>query len=159
MQQTYQTKTELRRSAGLAARTKARRAPLWARLLSLILAWGAVALGGYYLADAYIRDIQDRLDGIAANNAAQIAQLDAKLSDLQAALETHRLNAEQLHAQFLVVESELGAVKEEMSLAGSSLSTAAETKQALNDRIDQLGKELAELRKLIKQLEEAVRVY
>jgi len=46
-----------------------------------------------------------------------------------------------------------------MSLAGDSLSTAAETKQALSERITDLSTELAELRKLIKRLEEAARVY
>lgn len=158
MEQTYQTNTDLRRS-NQAAKPRAKRAPIWMKALSVAAVWGIVALGFYFLADIYIRDIQTRLDTIAASNAEQIGQLNGKLEELQAAMETHRLSAEQLQAQFLAVESELTAVKEEMSLAGSSLSTAAETKQALNDRIDQLGKELAELRKLIKQLEEAARVY
>lgn len=158
MEQTYQTRAELRRSAP-AARAKAGRHPLWAKVLSLVLVWGIVAAGCYFLAAAYIRDIQSRLDAIASRNAEQLQQLDAKLNDLHQAMEQHRATAEQLREQLLAVEGELAAVKEEMSLAGSSLSTAAETKQALNDRIDQLGKELAELRRLIKQLEEAARVY
>lgn len=158
MEQTYQTKPELRR-ANQAVRTKTRNVPLWLKIISVILIWGAVAYGCYYLATNYIQEMQARLDAIAAANAAQIEQLQTKLDELQANMETHRISSEQLQAQFLVVESELAAVKEEMSLAGSSLSTAAETKQALNDRIDQLGNELSELRKLIRQLEEAARVY
>lgn len=161
MEQSYQTKSELRRSnqAVRSKPTKARGVPLWAKITSVILVWGAVALGCYFLATTYIQDIQTKLDTIAASNAAQLEQLQVKLDELQTNMDTHRANAEQLQAQFLAVESELTAVKEEMSLAGSSLSTAAETKQALNDRIDQLGKELGELRRLIKQLEEAARVY
>lgn len=158
MEQTYQTKPELRRT-NQAVRTKKNSVPLWLKIISVIAIWGAVAYGCYYLATNYIQDIQNKLDAIAAANASQLEQLQEKLDDLQANMEAHRISSEQLQAQFLVVESELAAVKEEMSLAGSSLSTAAETKQALNDRIDQLGKELGELRRLIKQLEEAARVY
>jgi septal ring factor EnvC (AmiA/AmiB activator) len=158
MEQTYQTKSELRRS-NQYVRTRSGRAPLWVKIMSLAVIWGAVALGCYFLAQTYISDILGKLDAIAANNAAQIDQLNAKLTDLQNAMTAHQASVEQLQEQFLAVEAELAAVKEEMSLAGSSLSTAAETKQALNDRIDLLGKELTELRKLIKQLEEAARVY
>lgn len=159
MEQTYQTKTELRRTHQAAVRTKTGRFPLWAKITSLILIWGAVAYGCYYLADTYIKDIQAKLDAIAASNTAQIEQLNTKLAELQTAMGTHQSNAEQLETQLAAVENELIAVKEEMSLAGDSLTTAAETKQALNERIEQLSKELAELRKLIKKLEEAARVY
>jgi DNA repair exonuclease SbcCD ATPase subunit len=158
MEQTYQTRTELRR-ARETVRTATGRFPLWAKVLSLVLVWAGVAYGCYFLADTYIKDIQSRLDAIAAHNEEQLEQLGNRLNELQLAMEQHRETAGRLQEQLLAVEEGLAAVKEEMSLAGSSLSTAAETKQALNDRIDQLGKELAELRKLIKQLEEAARVY
>jgi septal ring factor EnvC (AmiA/AmiB activator) len=142
-----------------ASQTEPRKGKRLLAAAAIVLLWGAIGYGGYWLATQYVGKIQSQLDTIAATNEAELAQLSQKLTAMQAAMDEHRQQAEALHQQFAAVESELGAVKEEMSLAGDSLSTTASTKQALNNRINDLSKELANLRALIKKLEEAARVY
>ncbi|MBC8079500.1 MAG: hypothetical protein H7X86_04095 [Gorillibacterium sp.] len=139
--------------------TKVKRAPRWVTLSIIILIWLAIGYGGYALARNYIGNIQHQLDRVARTNEMQMLELNTKLTTLQTALDEQKKQAEMLQKHFAAVESELTAVKEEMSLAGDSLSTTAKTKKALNERVNDLSKELGELRKLIKRLEEAARVY
>ncbi len=127
--------------------------------LGIVLLWGLIAYGGFALARHYIQDIQQQLTAITQTNQIELQKLNEQLTSLKGALDEQQLSASALQEQFLAVEGELAAVKAEMSLAGDSLSTAAETKQALSERITDLSTELAELRKLIKRLEEAARVY
>jgi septal ring factor EnvC (AmiA/AmiB activator) len=136
-----------------------RRLPKWAVRTAAVLLWSALAAGTFALAYYYIGGILNQLERIQQTNQENIAELNKKLTELQTALNTNKEQAEVLKKQFGVVESELNAVKEEMSLAGDSLSSTAKTKQALNQRITDLSKELEELRKSIKKLEEAARVY
>ena len=145
--------------ARAVAAPKPRGIPRWVAILTVVFIWLLIAVGCFMLAKYYIGDIQRQLDSFAATNKLEAEQLNVKIADLQSALTEHKDQAVQLQQQFTAVENELIADKEEMSLAGSSLSTTAETKQALNERINDLSKELTELRKLIKKLEEAARVY
>lgn len=149
---------KLERASNLQGK-RTRALPLWARITIIATIWLSVAAGVYMLARYYVSDIQGQLSTIAETNTTQITQLKQQMTTLQQALDVHKTNAESLQAQFSVVQTELTAVKEEMSLAGNSLSSTAETKQALNDRINDLSKELDTLRGLIKKLEEAARVY
>jgi len=154
----YETNSSLARAKS-DARPKKRRIVIWAVRTGVLLIWIAVGVSCFYLARYYINDIQGQLDRMAETNRAEVIQLNEKMTTMQTALDEHRERAEVLQTQFAAVESELSAVKEEMSLAGDSLSTTAQTKQALNNRINDLSKELANLRTLIKKLEEAARVY
>lgn len=138
---------------------KSRTIPRWVSLMAILFVWLLVAIGGFALARYYIEDIQQQLDQISATNQEEIQLLTARLASLQTQLDEHQTQAEALQQQFAIVEKEIAAVKEEMSLAGDSLHSTAETKQALSERMSDLGAELAELRKLIKKLEEAARVY
>ena len=155
----YEANSVMERTSSTKYPKRTKQIPLWLLVTGVGIIWLLVALGWFLLSRYYVGNIQGQLDQIKQSNAVEIKQLNEKLTSLQAALEAHRLSAETLQAQFTAVESELTAVKEEMSLAGSSLSTTAETKQALNDRITDLSNELDGLRKLIKKLEEAARVY
>jgi len=126
---------------------------------AVVLLWLLAAGGAFWLASYYIGGVSNQLDRIQRANQEQTAALNAKLTELEKALEANAEQAEALKEQFAAVESELNAVQEQMSLAGDSLSATAETKQALNDRITVLSKQLEELRKSIAKLEEAARVY
>lgn len=150
-------------AGGQPARTKSRaerkRLPRWAVLAIVSILWLAIGYGGYTIAKTYIGHIQQQLDQIAKTNETEMQELNSQLTALKGVMNDQRTQAETLQKQLGTVEKELTAVKEEMSLAGNSLSTTAETKKALNDRITDLSKELAELRKLVTRLEEAARVY
>ena len=139
--------------------TQVKRLPRWAILSMITLLWLVIGYGGYTLAHNYIGDIQQQLDQMANTNKTEMLELNTKLTTLQTALDEQKTQAQTLQQKFTGVESELTAVKEEMSLAGDSLSTTAASKKALNERINDLSKELGELRKVIKRLEEAARVY
>ncbi len=133
--------------------------PKWAKWSTIIILWALLVFATYSLAQYYIGDIRQQLSQIQQTNETNVQILNAKLEGLETSLIAHQEQATLLQQQFSVVESELGAVKEEMSLAGDTLSTSADTKQALGERITALSNELGELRKLIKKLEEAARVY
>jgi hypothetical protein len=152
----------LGRAGNIAEKRTPRKTKRWMRILIsiiIVIIWGLIAFGGYSLARNYIQDIEQQLNSIKTSNQIELSKLNEQLVSLRTALDEQQTNAALLQEQFLAVEQELQAVKEEMSLAGDSLSTAAETKQALSERITDLSTELSELRKLIKRLEEAARVY
>ncbi len=133
--------------------------PKWAKWAIILFLWGLLVFATYSLAQYYMGNIRQQLNQIQQTNETNVQVLTAKLADLEHSLTAHQEQATVLQQQFIAVESELGAVKEEMSLAGDSLSSSADTKQALGERITALSNELGELRKLIKKLEEAARVY
>lgn len=131
----------------------------WVKRTAGVLLWLLLAASAFALAYYYVGDIRNQLEHIQRSNQENTAEFDKKLTELQNALSANMEQVEVLKQQFDVVQSELNAVEEEMSLAGDSLSTTAKSKQALNDRITDLSTELEELRKSIKKLEEAARVY
>ena len=135
------------------------RMPLWLIWSIIIIFWALLVYGCFSLARHYIGGIQQQLTHIQQTNDANVEDLNRKLEDLKLSMTEHQDQAILLQEQFKAVESELELVKEEMSLAGATLDTSADTKKALSERITDLSKELGELRKLIKKLEEAARVY
>lgn len=154
----YEMESRLSRATKQDAKT-ARLSFKWNAKAAVVLLWVLFAACAFALAYFYIGDIQKQLEQIQQANLAHTAELNQKMAELERALVQNIEQADVLKQQFSIVESELEAVKEEMSLAGDSLDSTAKTKQALNDRIDDLSKGLEELRKSIKQLEEAARVY
>jgi len=153
---TYESEANLARKS-LPRAHKA--VPKWAKWSVISIFWALLVFGRYSLAHYYISEIQQQLTLIRTTNEANVQILNTKLEGLQTSLNEHKEQAALLNQQFSVVESELTAVKEEMSLAGNSLNSSAETKQALSERITTLSTELVELRKLIKKLEAAARAY
>lgn len=140
------------------AKTK-RQSYKWVATTAVTLLWLLLAGSAFALAYYYIGGIKTQLQHIQQTNDANTAELNGKITELQNALNANLEQAEALKQQFDLVQGELNAVKEEMSLAGDSLSTTAKTKQALNNRITELSKQLEVLRNAIKKLEEAARVY
>jgi len=136
-------------------REKVKPARRWLVWTASLLVWGLLVYGSFILAQHYIQGLEQQLTQI--QTSADL--LNQTLGDLQAQLNEQKAAIDKVHDQFAAVESELEAVKEQMALAGSSLSSSDETKKALNQRITDLSKELENLRNSIKRLEEAARVY
>jgi septal ring factor EnvC (AmiA/AmiB activator) len=154
----YETQPSLSRNNYENKKT-ARPRNRWLIWSGVILLWGLLIWGSFALAQHYIGNIQQQLQDIQKANTTNVNALNQKLEVLQTQLTEHKDQAAALQEQFNSVQADLLAVKEEMSLAGDSLDTSATTKQALSERITDLSKELEGLRKLIKKLEEAARVY
>lgn len=131
----------------------------WIVWTAFAVVWAALLFGSFSLAQHYIHGIQMQLNEIQQSNQKNVADLNKTIAGLQTQLNQNKQDAELLQKQFQDVESQLEAVKEEMALAGSSLSSSDETKKALSQRITDLSKELKTLQASIKKLEEAARVY
>lgn len=143
----------VQRSTPAASRRK------WILRATILLLWIIVAAGSFYFVYSYMNNMQQKLVALELAEAANQSALLQRLDTLEAALGEQADLATGLRQQLIEVQSNLEAVNEELSLAGDSLDTSAETRQALNDRISDLSKELDGLRKLISKLEEAARVY
>lgn len=131
----------------------------WIVWTAVAVIWAGLLFGTFSLAQHYIHGIQTQLIVIQQNNQKNVADLNKTISGLQIQLNQNKQDAELLQKRFQDVESQLEAVKQEMALAGSSLSSSDDTKKALSQRITDLSKELATLQASIKKLEEAARVY
>lgn len=124
-----------------------------------VVVWGALAFGAYSLAQHYMDGLSRQLQDLRATNETRLTELQKDVEALQAAVAEQKANAAALLERLGAVESGLELVKEELSLAGDTLSSSDQTKKALNNRINDLSRQLEELRKLIRRLEEAARVY
>ncbi len=117
-------------------------------VLSAIL-WMALLLGGYLLANQYAKQTQQyidqRLDKVEATNRQQMEQVERDLQTVQTELTN--------------VHQGLAYIEEELKLTGKTIGGSDKTKQALQQRIDQLNQQLIELKTSLKKLEEATRAY
>lgn len=143
----------VQRSTPAASRRK------WILRAVILLLWAIVAAGSFYFVYSYMNNIQQKLSALELAEAANQSELQQRLDTLETALGEQAVLATHLRQQLLDVQSNLETVNEELALAGDTLDTSTETKQALNERISDLSKELDGLRKLITKLEEAARVY
>lgn len=111
--------------------------------------WVALLGGGYYAANHYIESshayIDQRLAEAQSANQHQMDKLEEQIQSLTTELGT--------------VQDGLGSIQEELQMTGEALGGTDKTKQALTTRIDQLNKQLGELRASLKKLEDAARAW
>ncbi len=124
-----------------------------------VVVWGVLAFGAYSLVHHYMDNLSRQLQELRAVNDARMTELHTEVQALKANAEEQRANAAVLLERLGAVENGLELVKEELALAGDTLNSSDQTKKVLNNRINDLSKQLEELRKLIRRLEEAARVY
>lgn len=112
-----------------------------------ILLWIGVLFGGYWFANQYIEtskaDIDTRIDEIETQNQKEVAELQLKLDEA--------------YQELVYIKEELAYIEENLALTGESLNGSDETKVALQQRIDELNKQLKELQASIQKLEDAAR--
>lgn len=115
----------------------------------LLLLWGGLAYGGYYYANLTLErhqaQMEQRLQAVQAANEAQIEEMKSELAIVQ--------------EEMVEVQDGLAAIEEELELTGETIGGTNQTKQALQDRIDQLNKQLNELKTSLKKLEDAARAW
>lgn len=117
-------------------------------LLALsILLWVGLLFGAYWYANQYIEtskaDIDARLVEIEAQNQMEVEELQLKLDEA--------------YQELIYIKGELAYIEENLALTGESLNGSDDTKVALQQRIDELNKQLKELQASIQKLEDAAR--
>ncbi|MGD8189287.1 hypothetical protein ACQCN2_04720 [Brevibacillus ginsengisoli] len=114
-----------------------------------ILVWVGLLLGGYFLANQYAKQTQQyidqRLDKMQATNQEQMHKLERDLATVQ--------------TEMTKVHDGLAYIDEELKLTGKTIGGSDKTKQALQQRIDQLNQQLIQLKTSLKKLEDATRAY
>lgn len=114
-----------------------------------VVLWVLLVVGGYLMANQYVQDTQkyidQRLDRIEETNQEQIQQVESQLQSVQDEISN--------------IHQGLAYIDEELKLTGKTIGGSDKTKQALQQRIDQLNTQLVELKASLKKLEEATRAY
>lgn len=112
-----------------------------------LLLWGGLLYGGYWYANQYIEkskaSFDSKINEIEIQNQNDIAELQLKLAEAN-----HELQ---------YIKEELIYIQENLALTGESLNGSDETKVALQQRIDELNKQLKVLQASIQKLEDAAR--
>ncbi|GIP31157.1 hypothetical protein [Paenibacillus sp. J2TS4] len=150
------TDSSIATSTPVPANKEARR-PLrkWLVWSAPMLVWALLLVGSFFLAKHYINGLQQQMIQIQTSTE----DLNRSVMEFHTQLGEHKESLAGLQSQFDHVQSDLEAVKEELSLAGNTLTSSDQTRQALNERISDLSKELENLRGSITKLEEATRAY
>ncbi|GAA4710891.1 hypothetical protein [Brevibacillus fulvus] len=117
-------------------------------VLSVVL-WVGLACGGYAFANYTLEknqaQLEQRIDEIEKTNAQQVALLEEQMNDVQDEMEQ--------------VKDGLSSIQEDLELTGEAIGGTNKTKEALQDRIDQLNSQLTELKASLKKLEDAARAW
>ena len=113
---------------------------------SLIL-WGGLVYGGYWLANQYINEskayVDAKIEEVEKQNQEEMIELEAQLNGV--------------YTELLNVKAELVFIEEDLALTGATLGGTDDTKVALQQRIDELNKQLKVLQTSIERLEDAAR--
>lgn len=114
-----------------------------------VLVWAGLAYAGYAYA-AHTLDKQQqlvnlRIDQIQEDNQKQMKALGEQLALVQEEMKD--------------VQAGLGNLEEDLQLTGETIGGTNKTKEALQDRIDQLNKQLVDLKASLKKLEDAARAW
>lgn len=121
---------------------------VWPLVLTVAL-WGGLAYAGYAFAvhtlDKQQLLVQQRIEEVQSQNLQQMKTMEEQLT--------------LVHDEMKTVQDGLAAIEEELQLTGETLGGTNQTKQALQDRIDQLNKQLADLKASLKKLEDAARAW
>jgi septal ring factor EnvC (AmiA/AmiB activator) len=115
----------------------------------VLLLWSGLAYGGYLYANHTLtmqqRYFEKRMEQVQAANEQQIKQLEEQLVIVQDEMKK--------------MQDGLSSIEEELELTGETIGGTNKTKQALQVRIDQLNKQLTELKASLKKLEDAARAW
>lgn len=117
-------------------------------LLAIVL-WAGLAYGGYAFAmhtlDKQQQFVNQRITQVQEQNQEQMKAMGEQLTLVQ--------------DEMSEVTSALTLIQEELQMTGEAIGGTDKTKQALQERIDQLNTQLAELKASLKKLEDAARAW
>ncbi|MGG4496862.1 hypothetical protein [Brevibacillus reuszeri] len=131
----------------LPSRTEGKRSPL--PMILAILLWGGLAYAGYAFAvhtlDKQQQFVNQQIQQVQEENQKQVRALGEQLTLVQDEMKN--------------VQSGLANLEEDLELTGKTIGGTNKTKEALQDRIDQLNKQLVDLKASLKKLEDAARAW
>lgn len=134
-------------NALLPSRTEGKRSPL--PMILAILLWGGLAYAGYAFAvhtlDKQQQFVNQQIQQVQEENQKQVRLLGEQLTLVQDEMKN--------------VQSGLANLEEDLELTGATIGGTNKTKEALQDRIDQLNKQLVDLKASLKKLEDAARAW
>ncbi|CAM5787697.1 MULTISPECIES: hypothetical protein [Brevibacillus] len=131
----------------LAPRSEEKRSAV--PIVLAVVLWGGLAWAGYAFAvhtlDKQQQLVSQQIQAIQTQNAQQMKAMEEQIALVQDEMKQ--------------VQSGLSNIEEELQLTGETLGGSNKTKQALQDRIDQLNKQLVDLKASLKKLEDAARAW
>lgn len=114
-----------------------------------VLLWAALAYGGYAFAmhtlDKQQQFVNQRITQVQEKNQEQMKAMGEQLTLVQ--------------DEMSEVVSGLTNIQEELQMTGETIGGTDKTKQALQERIDQLNTQLVDLKASLKKLEDAARAW
>jgi len=129
------------------SQTEGKRSPL--PLILAVLLWGGLAYAGYAFAvhtlDKQQQFVNQQIQLVQEENQKQVRALGEQLTVVQDEMKT--------------VQNGLSNLEEDLELTGETIGGTNKTKEALQDRIDQLNKQLVDLKASLKKLEDAARAW
>lgn len=129
------------------SQTEGKRSP-WPLIATLVI-WIGLAYAGYAFAvhtlDKQQQYVNQRFEQVQAENQKQMIALGDQLTQVQDEMKT--------------VQDGLSNLEENLQLTGETIGGSNKTKEALQDRIDQLNKQLVDLKASLKKLEDAARAW
>ncbi|SFJ07002.1 hypothetical protein [Brevibacillus centrosporus] len=129
------------------SQTEANRSP-WPFILTIVV-WVGLAYAGYAFAvhtlDKQQQYVNERFEQVQEENEKQMVALGEQLTQVQDEMKT--------------VQDGLSNLEEDLQLTGETIGGTNKTKEALQDRIDQLNKQLIDLKASLKKLEDAARAW
>jgi len=118
-----------------------------------LLVWVALVLGGIYIAKTYVdKTFLKQTEQVKKSNAQLIETISEELN-------TTREEMLALQKELSAVQEELDSVKDELQQTGKTVAGSNSSKIVLTDRVLELDKQIGDLRKQLKKLEDAARVY
>ncbi|MFD2371204.1 hypothetical protein ACFSO0_14875 [Brevibacillus sp. GCM10020057] len=129
------------------ARSEGKKSP-WPLILTTVV-WAGLAYAGYVFAvhtlDKQQQYVNQRFEQVQEENRKQMLALGEQLT--------------QVHEEMKTVQDGLANLEEDLQLTGESIGGTNKTKEALQNRIDQLNKQLVDLKASLKKLEDAARAW
>lgn len=114
-----------------------------------VLLWAGLAYGGYAFAmhtlDKQQQFVNQRITHVQEKNQEQMKAMGEQLTLVQ--------------DEMSEVVSGLAHIQEELQMTGETIGGTDKTKQALQERIDQLNTQLVDLKASLKKLEDAARAW
>jgi septal ring factor EnvC (AmiA/AmiB activator) len=129
------------------SRTEGKRSPL--PVILAVLLWVGLAYAGYAFAvhtlDKQQQYVNSRIAAVQEENQLAMSEMEEQLILVQDEMKN--------------VQDGLSNLEEDLQLTGETIGGTNKTKEALQDRIDQLNKQLVDLKASLKKLEDAARAW
>lgn len=118
-----------------------------------LLVWVALVLGGIYAAKTYVdKTFLKQTEEVKKSNALLIETVSKEFQTVKEEMLA-------LQKELSATQEELDSVRDELQQTGKTMAGSNSSKILLTDHVSELDRQIVELRKQLKKLEDAARVY